>query len=303
MRRYLSALLLLPLIVAATPSNAFALSWYWLDDLSGPKFGGYSTDWRVYCFKEVPRNTPTSAAAALVTKLEGQWTNVDADIARLSKAIGDGDLKTAKEIVGALQAKATDRSPASVRATLEDLAAVLQAPDTIEVAGFFPLSLMVSACTFERNEERRASFDVTVGLFRPQKHFLLLNPKADANPDGNRMFLFEGSYSSRVTSWLELGAGGGIALFTSERTESVKRLVIEPLRVDLRPLARWHKTNVQRVFADGVVVRIGYYIFPQGFPAQTFSDNFAQTGAEQVPYYSVVFDAERLMRVLKTRSR
>ena len=50
-RKYLYAFLCLNGIALACPQTSFAIDWYWIDSLSGPKFSGPVAEWRIVCFK------------------------------------------------------------------------------------------------------------------------------------------------------------------------------------------------------------------------------------------------------------
>lgn len=126
MRRYLSVCLLAVAVLAATPKEAAAIDWYFLDSLSGPKFSGLHLEWRFVCFKEpLPENqttreteSPGTKAAVVAFGVAGSvgptCVYVPGQRRRGSVAIGFGMLDASAEprFAGNEDVKLTTISPA-----------------------------------------------------------------------------------------------------------------------------------------------------------------------------------------------
>jgi hypothetical protein len=292
------------LLCAPLPASAF--DWAWLDELSGPAFGGPNFEWRAYCVKQkrVPdkalgwlRQVRVALGARLAEPMVKQRYDALVDAARN----GDFTGTAVGSVEYALDQLRTTLPPGA--APLPMIPPELRPPQMVGAPG---LAVIVSLCSFKDNEDRKGSLDVTFGLWRPYNtglkpfDFKPLSGEADAAK--NRLFVIEPSYSHRVNNFLEVGAGAGIAFFSSQRRESFTRLIVEPVRVDLRPFAFWSDHGrAARVVGDMMIFRLGYYIFPQGFDAGTFDDTHARIPAELVPHFDLVIDTEPLLRRL-TRS-
>ncbi len=69
-RRIRLALVFGVLLQAIAPASADALSWWWLDALSGPKFDGPLIEFRLVCFKDSEtgeRKVVTSVPGAILS--------------------------------------------------------------------------------------------------------------------------------------------------------------------------------------------------------------------------------------------
>ena len=314
MRRYLYAFLLLPLLVAAVPSNAFALNWFWLDDLSGPSFGGFAMDWRAYCFTEhIVPTAITAREAALLAKthqVHERTKELETLEGKLTAAIKKADWSAATQVADEL----TAAEPTLAKET-KDLQEAITEPQRGEQSKrvAFIGGVIVSACPYKPNTRRTGSINVLLGFWRDQD---FPSFKSTPDPADNREVVIEPSYSARLSSFLEVGAGAGIAFFSSNRRDSVKKLIIEPFRVDLRPITLFARDRSPDVITTsggittlewgkalraGLVVRAGYFLYPQGFEQGMFNDAFKRTPAESTGYFSLVFDAEPVMNLLKEK--
>jgi hypothetical protein len=150
---------------------------------------------------------------------------------------------------------------------------------------------------------------VGVGLLQ-DRDFLRFKPAPD--PANNRLFILKAAYMHRFTPYLEIGAGAGIGTFSSTRRETTTKALVEPLRIDFRPLALRDDATDGITVKDGTtqldwnkawrsafILRFGYVVFPQGFEPGFFSDDFPRTQAESPLHFAIAFDTELLLHMLQ----
>jgi hypothetical protein len=135
---------------------------------------------------------------------------------------------------------------------------------------------------------RRTSVNLDVGV--------LWATEAQFN-NGDRMWMvpFGLSASHRINELIEVGTGIHMAFFSTNN--STVRLMLEPGRVDLRPLRGawgWDPLATPEWWQDGLVLRGGLFSFPQGFDPGTFGAPIDD--AKAVYYWGVFFDTEALLR-------
>ncbi len=99
--------------------------------------------------------------------------------------------------------------------------------------------------------------------------------------------------------WLEVGAGGGLGWFTTAGFGTAGKLLIQPFRVSVKPLALLTSGRKSRSRAAGfIVVNFNLTTFPGGFDAGDFGAIPAswQVGTEALRSFSLVLDFGALFR-------
>jgi hypothetical protein len=327
-RRYLSAFLLVHGLALAAPATSFAYDWYWIDALSGPAFGGLTFEWRAYCQKEDRYNKRTRVALdklGAVLKRAGNGSEYE----RLLKQLDDEDWNGARATLNGLlktlgspltvatlepAAFSRNETTGTVERAVWDIYKDTLEPELSDAPGFKrmtvpPITALISICTYEPRETRKASLNILVGLLaerydedffaKPYKKYV---SEAD-DPTQNRLFIVQPSYSIRVNDFLDVAAGAGVAIFSSRRQESFTRLIVEPARVDWRPLNFNWSNSTMKVIGEVITLRGGFFIFPQGFAPNAFHDEDPRIPAELVKYAGLVFDTEPILRKLRPARR
>jgi hypothetical protein len=142
-------------------------------------------------------------------------------------------------------------------------------------------------------ERRRASLDVNVGALYAKPNALF------ANAEQIRMRMLSASFSIHVWGPLEVGAGVGNSWFSSDGFESFSKVIVEPVRFDVRPL-RWDinawRNGTDHWLREMLVLRGGFVTFPAGFSAAELKGE--PLGREFVFYKGIFVDTEPLVRKL-----
>lgn len=151
-----------------------------------------------------------------------------------------------------------------------------------------------SACSYEKGEHRRASIDLNFGFLRA---------KGDARfADGKeiRLTTLEPAFSWHVWGPVEAGTGVGVYWFSSESFTTVNRVMLEPVRVDLRPL-RLNEAQ-HDWWREVLTLRFGWIVIPGGFEPNDFhaaAGTARRITSEFVRTWSVFIDGEPIIRKIK----
>jgi len=327
-RRYLSAFLFVHGLALAMPTASLAYDWYWLDALSGPRFGGITYEWRAYCWKDnrLPKSTLDPLARMsgyvadrdaerrvfddLVRQLRAaQWESANASLDKLLVGFKSA-YKTASEI----DPRSLSGTDAIQRVELAALAiyrsSIQPQRSGSEGKRALAVGVLISACTYEPGEERKASINVLLGLLKDRGHdakFFAFPYTGygfeEGDTDANSLFIIEPSYSIRVNDFIDVAAGAGVGIFSSRRRGPFASLILEPARLDVRPLNfRWGGNRPLQVVGEMVTVRTGLFVFPTGFAPEAFKDGGARIEAEWIHHVALVFDTEPLLRRLRGRT-
>jgi hypothetical protein len=172
-------------------------------------------------------------------------------------------------------------------------------PDTINndrearalvVGGIFSL------CRMKPGERRRASLNLNVSWLAGE----------DPNVEDHKLIIIEPAFSARASAALEFASGAGMAIFSAKFREGSRiKFLLEPIRVDFRPLYLWRQGLKSQVttgegswFMEAVVIRAGIIGFPTGFEAGFFSPDFVEHEAEFKYHIGTFVDTEPLLRRL-----
>jgi len=101
------------------------------------------------------------------------------------------------------------------------------------------------------------------------------------------------------TAWIEVGAGIGIAWFDGELFGTTSKLMIEPIRLTLKPLTLVFSDFDERRSALGILqLRFQATTFPGGFDAADFGavPGSWRVGTELLKSYSIVLDFGELLK-------
>ncbi len=307
-RRYLCACLIVHGVALAMPASSLAYDWYWLDALSGPRFGGITFEWRAYCQKEERYLKRTRVALDKLDKVvedSGSKRSAYDDLTlalatdswnsallALNRLLTDfGVAKSVSAVNLQVDLPGNREAAIGVRAVVdiyEETVRAQAAGRQKRMTGGPSFGALISLCTYEEREGRKASVNVLVGLLaeRDDDNFFstrykLYRSEAD-DAIQNRLFIIEPSYSMRVNDFFDVAAGAGIGIFSSRRRASIIKLIIEPVRVDWRPFNRNWKNPTMKIVGEVITLRGGFFVFPQGFAPNDFADDTARIPAELV---------------------
>lgn len=225
--------LLCALFTTLTPSPAHAISWWKLEQLSGPRFLGPTIDLRSVCWTEVVKDQK-----------------------------GTGEAPVPKDGQPAAEA------PALVKGQTQ--------------------GAIFSFCDLQPSQRRRGSIDLNFGFLtsQPDKQFA----------DGKRIYLITAgpSVAFHVAGPFELGAGVYVDAFFSGGLQTFSKIMLEPLRLDIRPL-HWKVGNNAAWWQEVIVVRTGLLAFPTGFSASDLR------AADRIPgevkqYWAILIDTDPWIR-------
>jgi hypothetical protein len=330
MRRLVAVPALVLLILMAVPSTADANFWKWLDDLSGPAFEGFTVEWKVYCqraksnarlqYLQDLRGRLAPVATDLQTRLLGltdgqrqstEGTRVFVESVRVSQLAVDyldrairlvrEDSRTnVDELVRrALAARLYAINLSDV--ALSQMAGKRTAPPkelTFEEAAAVPVTrfagggLSISLCDLPEGERERQFLSLNTGWAVDRKDYG--SEFANAPDDHNRVFTFGASYHAVVTNYLTVGAGAGIARFTSATRPPLSKLYVQAIILDFRPGGlfpgypdRWW--NAFYVRGTGLV-------FPDGFEMGSFGRQRERYSGEFVETFGIHADLGTLLK-------
>lgn len=123
--------------------------------------------------------------------------------------------------------------------------------------------------------------------------------KPENMADHNRMVTVGGSYHQVITPYLVVGAGAGIARFSSTTAVSFGKLFIQPYIIDVRPFAVVRNAELRGPWWHALYVRYNGLIFPDGFEPGRFGNRSPRYGAELVHSVGIFGDLEPLVRSLR----
>jgi hypothetical protein len=150
---------------------------------------------------------------------------------------------------------------------------------------------------FNPRKERRASINIDIGYKHTERNNLTY---AALEPDRDVDFLrVGGSLWWRPNRSVEIGAGGGVLRFRGPVFESFSRFFVEPLKVDIKPIALIKEAGGAKHWTDELVtIRAGHLIVPQGFEAADFGavPGTFQTSSDVLLTFGFVFDLDPLWR-------
>jgi hypothetical protein len=127
-------------------------------------------------------------------------------------------------------------------------------------------ALLESGCVFQPGVVPRTSINLEAGRLSTHKNNLqrldalkpvslrILEPTVTFNLDPKVR-----------RDFIEIGAGAGVVFLRGPAFDSFTRVIIDPLRVDIRPFAFMEQPHLQ-----GIVARILVTVFPQAFEAANF---------------------------------
>ena len=151
-----------------------------------------------------------------------------------------------------------------------------------------------SACSYEKGEQRRASIDLNFGF---------LHAKGDARfADGTEIKLttLEPTFSWHIWGPFEAGVGAGVYWFSANTFPSVSRVMLEPIRVDIRPLRL--KESQHDWWAEVLVFRFGWVVIPGGFEPNDFRaapGTARRIPSEAVRTWGLFIDGEPIVRKIR----
>jgi hypothetical protein len=318
MRRLCSTFAFVVLSLTLLPGRADAYIWAWLDDLSGPRYLGGIVEWRVYCRTEsivdrqkaladyrteVQRILDEYAPAARV-QTAGQRYHVNAAayarfalvfidfaIDEVSKNPNSNvDKLVMQSRVFTLAAIAHgqwgDRLRAGERPDPKDAPGDQVSPDqrldaltSLVVPG---VGVTISLCDTKPGRRDTQFLSVNVGYAWDVK---------DENREfKHRMVTVGASYHLIASPSVTLGAGAGLAIFTSKVTEPVHKLYLQPAIVDIRPWQFFDRYRGGSPWYHVVYVRGSLTTFPTGFAAGSFGNQPERYQAELIRAVGVHFD-------------
>jgi hypothetical protein len=332
-------------LILPPPAQAW---WGWWDQLSGPKFWGVEIETRLVCLGGVMKPSVNvllesagreASLAAELSKEVDLPTVVMTGVTELDqsvKTLTPENLATAHELrdkaidlvkrVGPAcsgrEEKCTDESKRTLRlmrAALNRLERDLGDAVSLhrgEPQRFASAGVALSACSFEKDEKRRASIDLT---------YRLLWSRGDTRSDfagGNevRLTTFTPGMSWRPliglangrADWVDLGAGAGIYWLTSDGArpggfDTITGMILEPLRVDVHGPSKFaSRREAWAKVLSAASFRLGWAIFPAGFDANAFGmttkpEQSERIMGEWVHHWGVFFDPIRAIHLLSAK--
>jgi hypothetical protein len=121
--------------------------------------------------------------------------------------------------------------------------------------------------------------------------------------DNLQLTSFHPSAWWRPTDSVEVGMSGGVFWFSGAGFDTFRRIFLEPIRVDVKPLALLAdiRTQPHPEWLELLSIRAGLVIIPKGFRAEDFGADPGtfQTGREELKSFSIFGDAEPLVRYLR----
>ena len=119
--------------------------------------------------------------------------------------------------------------------------------------------------------------------------------------DGPRVTL--GTLVSAVdfapNAWLEVGAGGGFGRFSTAGFSSTWKVLVQPLRISVRPVTLLTEGRKKRFRGAGILqLKFALTSFPGGFDAADFGavPGSWQVGTELLKSFTIVLDFGELLR-------
>lgn len=184
-------------------------------------------------------------------------------------------------------------------------------PDSKEIAeagkrvGTLGAGGILSLCGLKNGERRHASLNLNLSWLSGEA----------PNLEDHKLVIIEPAFSVRATAALEFASGAGVAIFSGNFREGSRlKFILEPIRVDFRPLyllplsQRDGPTTTDKTkrkgswFAEALVIRGGIMGFPSGFDEGFFGPDFKATnGPEFKSHIGTYIDTEPLLRRVFSR--
>jgi hypothetical protein len=319
MRRLTAIFGALVLLTAAVPSRADANFWKWIDDLSGPRFQGVQLDWRVWCRSqdlktvlpglrtrmsvivtaadrnEAARTNNTNANAAFASARDA--ARQAATLADQASSAGQNPLNDVGEIVWEALQWGHDAERHYQRAliyasndTPSDSPPTPRTQRTVTPKSLLSFGLSASVCDVKPLTRNTAFATVNFAWG--------WDTKDAARDDRNRMVSFGASIHGVTTPYLTVGAGAGVAWFSSGSIDGFRKFYVQPYIIDVRPLAIVKRdSEYLGPWWHVVYFRYSTVMFPAGFEAGRFPGS-PRYGPELVHSLGIHADLEPLMRKL-----
>ena len=327
MRRPLTVLAFVVCSLAAFPSRADAYFWDWIDDLSGPSFWGVTVEFRIWCSFEDSRNNRGYLVSLRRSIMEAAE--------KYEAAATDAPASSTRQQYYQQATQAVQRGLKSLDRALNDLASgpradvsdsVLEAlvwhkrgEERFERGKSTPDTSMIVADALppDGNRVARSGTDtggggISVSLckasqFARQSQFLTVNigygwDKAKEDEAGNsvnlsnKMVTMGASYHAVIKPFLTIGFGAGLATFTSNTTEPVHKLYVQPYIIDFKPLALRKNSQLRGPWWHVLFFRYDTILFPAGFAEGSFEGQKVRFPAEIVHSVGIHADVEPLLR-------
>lgn len=304
MRRIVATVGVLVLCLGLFPARADAFFWGWLDDLSGPSFKGATFNWRVWC--QTDPNANTSSQTRLRDARADQ-RRLDADLADFKtpgraesalklydeakkraqqsrRAISEGESADDSSARDAkLRASALLRLQAQVLLQAALYPEKLTAQQVIEFIDLLPehgnvetemvagVGVEASLCKMDPTQTTRSFLSANAGIGYNKPSGLRDGKREPADYEyavGDEQMVTIGlSYHAVVAPYLTIGAGGGMALFSSKSLPTFKTWYVEPYILDVKPARFFFGPSI---LADMFAFRYNGVIFPTGFEPGRF---------------------------------
>jgi hypothetical protein len=331
MRRLCVTLAFAALSLSLFPARADAYIWAWLDDLSGPWFGGTVVEWRVYC-----RSESIEEDQRVLVALRGTYADL---LQGYKKKAGDNDTgaryyESAGRYMNAaivyLDYAITelDSDPnADVSRLLAEVhiwqhhakehaawAALLEKPGGAK-EGLPPSEPQAPEPTeFQKSMLVTAGFGVTLSLCdskpgRRDTQFLAVNAgyafdvKKSNRDFGHRMVTIGASYNLIVSPSVSLGAGAGLATFSSKTGDTFRKMYLQPIIVDFRPFLLSKKRQGGSPWNHVLYFRGSVLTFPAGFEPGRFGRQTERFEAELTPTFGIHFDFSPVIKDMQGKYR
>ena len=313
------------------PARADAYIWAWLDDLSGPRFGGVIVEWRVYC-----RSESIAEKQQALLKLRKGYTDLlhtyeagvkgggrgepyfrnavsymTAAITYIDFAIETLDKDPGADVSRLLQEAYVWQNNAKAHAAWAERLASREPPNPREAPGtppppdvsrerlmalFLPgIGVSFSLCEAKPGRRNTQFLSVNVGYAWDLK---------DANRDfDHRMVTVGASYNLIVSPSVTLGAGAGLATFSSKAGDSFSKAYVQPLIVDFRPFLLAEKYQRSSPWYHVLYFRGSVLTFPAGFEAGRFGNQTERFEAELIPTFGIHFDFSPVIQDMQGKWR
>jgi hypothetical protein len=143
---------------------------------------------------------------------------------------------------------------------------------------------------------RRASFNLAVGIFDAERNALTYErPGQDRDV---KLTTLEPSFWWRPIDAIEVGTGAGVLWFSGPAFASFRRGFLEPLRLDVKPLALAADLAGRRhpAWTELLSLRAGVIVIPNAFRAEDFGavPGSFQVSREVLRNFSVFIDFDPL---------
>jgi hypothetical protein len=226
--------------------------------------------------------TRADASLAAVTSATDAWIN-----GRASRAEVDAAVKEAEQDAM--------RAMDDLQRTADSIQHVVDRPRVSAAA--LP-GVIYSACRLQRDERRRASFDIGM-------RFLWTHD--DRYVDGERITFttIEPAFAWNIIDnpkrdIIEYGIGAGFYWISSKAFPSVTGGFLEPVRFDFHFPTNYAKEDapLPKKIVRSLVFRVGYLVFPGGFEPDAFLADpldpvtHRRIGRDWVRYYGIYIDSE-----------